>query len=238
MHPLGFQWIAEEFGREPWYSIIGYQSAHREKKVAWLVQGPPATDWRKPPTLPVINLEPNYEAILAYDTNRPFDALAVRRALYRSLLVSPTAGVTYGHHGIWYWTEKPELPLTLEKTGIALPWDQAIESEGARSVEHLASLFNSLKWWTLVPDPALVTDQPSAPMSFVPAARSEDGSLAVIYLPQGGVIQLNTTNLKQASDMRWFNPSTGQYSPAGKVASASLKMQSPGDGDCLLVIGG
>ncbi|NLE60247.1 MAG: DUF4038 domain-containing protein [Planctomycetes bacterium] len=238
MHPLGFQWIAEEFGREPWYSIIGYQSAHREKKVAWLVQGPPATDWREPPTLPVINLEPNYEAILAYDTNRPFDALAVRRALYRSLLVSPTAGVTYGHHGIWYWTEKPELPLTLEKAGIALPWDQAIDSEGARSVKHLARLFHSVNWWTLVPDPALVANQPTDPMSFAPAARSEDGSLALIYLPQGGDIELNAGDLKTDLDIRWFNPSIGKYFPAGKVPSDSLKMQPPDDGDWLLVIGG
>jgi len=238
MHPLGSQWIAEEFGREPWYSFIGYQSAHREKKIAWLVQGPPATDWKKPPTLPVINLEPNYEAIRAYDTGRPFDAPAVRRALYRSLLVSPTAGVTYGHHGIWYWTEKPEFPPTLEKAGIAQPWDQALKSEGAQSVEHLAGLFNSIKWWTLIPDPALVAAQSTDPMSFAPAARNDDGSLALIYLPQGGDIKLNTSNLRQESDMRWFNPSTGQYFPAGKVESDLLEMRSPGDGDWVLVVGG
>lgn len=238
LHPTGSQWIAGEFSAEPWYAIRGYQSAHREKKIEWLIFGPPATDWNKPPILPVINLEPNYEAILAYDTRRPLDALAVRRALYRSLLVSPTAGVTYGHHGVWYWTEKPEVPLAHDKTGIALPWDEAIRSEGARSVEHLARLFNSLKWWTLVPDPVLVADQPTDPMSFVPAARSEDGNFALIYLPRGGDIELYTGDLKQALDMRWFNPSTGKYFPGGKVHSDSLKMQSPGDGDWILVIGG
>ena len=238
LHPTGCQWIAEEFSNEPWYAIRGYQSAHREKNVAWLVQGPPATDWKKPPILPVINLEPNYEAILAHDTRRPFDALAVRRALYRSLLVSSTAGVTYGHHGIWYWTEKAEIPLAHDKTGIAMPWDQVIESEGARSVKHLAQLFHSINWWTLVPDPALVANQPTDPMIFAPAARSEDGNLALIYLPQGGEIKLNTNNLRRASDMRWFNPSTGKYFPAGKVASDSLKMQPPGEDDWVLVIGG
>ncbi len=238
LHPTGSQWVAGQFSAEPWYSIRGYQSAHREKRIEWLLHGPPATDWQKPPILPVINLEPNYEAILAYDTRRPFDALAVRRALYRSLLVSPTAGVTYGHHGVWYWTEKPEVPLAHDKTGIAPPWDEAIRSDGARSVEHLARLFGSINWWTLVPDPALVADQPTDPMGFVPAARSEDGSLALIYLPQGGDLELNTGDLEKALDMRWFNPSTGEYFPAGKLSSASRKMHPPCDGDWLLVIGG
>jgi hypothetical protein len=238
MHPTGRQWVVEEFGKEPWYSMIGYQSAHREKDVAWLVQGPPLTNWKKPPTLPIVNLEPNYEGILAYDTKRPIDALAVRRALYRSLLLSPTAGVTYGHHGIWSWAEKPEVPLSHEKTGIAIPWDQAVKSEGAKSVKNLARLFASVKWWTLAPDPSLVANQPTDPMAFVPASRNEDGSLALLYLPQGGEIELNTANLKRDARLRWFNPSSGRYFPAGKVDSGSMKMQSPGDGDWLLVIGG
>lgn len=238
LHPTGLQWIAGEFGREPWYSIIGYQSAHCEKPIAWLVNGPPATEWKKPPVLPVINLEPNYEAHLACDTKRPFDALAVRRALYRSLLVSPTAGVTYGHHGIWYWAEKPEIPLAHDHSGTAPPWDQAIESEGARSVRHLAQLFGSIQWWTLVPDPTLVENQPDDPMLFAPAARSEDGSLALIYLPQGGNLELNTRHLKQGLDIRWFDPSTGQYVPGGKVSSNALSIRPPSEGDYVLVIGG
>ena len=142
------------------------------------------------------------------------------------------------HHGIWYWTEKPEFPPSLEKAGIALPWKEAVRSKGAQSVTHLASLFNSIKWWTLVPDPALVAGQSTDPMSFVPAARNENGSLALIYLPQGGGIELNTGKLRHASDMRWFNPSTGHYFPAGKVESDSLEMHSPGDGDWVLVVGG
>jgi len=237
MHPSGSQWIAEEFGREPWYSMIGYQSGHSEKKVDWLVQGPPAKNWSKPPTLPIVNLEPNYEGILAYDTKRPFDALAVRRALYRSLLLSPTAGVTYGHHGIWWWGEKPEIPLSHEKTGIALPWDQALKSEGAQSVKHLASLFSSIKWWTLVPDPTLLTDQPTDPTRVVPSSRNKDGSLALVYLPQGGEIELNAGSLKHNTNVRWFNPSTGRHFPAGKIAADSHKMQPPGDGDWVLLIG-
>lgn len=237
MHPLGSQWIAKEFGGEPWYSIIGYQSAHSEKKVEWLVWGSPAKDWKKPPTLPVINLEPCYEGILAKDTGRPINVLAVRRAVYRSLLLSPTAGVTYGHHGIWWWGEKPELPLTLEKTGIAVPWNQALKSEGARSVEHLARLFSSIEWWTLIPDPSLIANQPTDAMSFIPAARNDNGNLAVIYLPQSGEIELNVQNLRRTTVIRWFNPSNGEFTPAGRVTAASMKLRTPGEGDWVLLVG-
>lgn len=238
LHPTGRQWIAEEFGNEPWYSMIGYQSTHSEQTVPWLVQGPPAKDWDRTPALPVVNLEPNYEGILSSQTKKPFDALAVRRALYRSLLVSPTAGVTYGHHGVWSWAEKPEVPLNHPNSGVALPWRQALQSEGSKSVKRLAGLFASVKWWTLAPDPALVANQPDDPFSFVPAARDGGGTLALIYLPQEAEISLNTEKLRIGAGIRWFNPSTGRYFPAGRVQSSGMTLQPPGSGDWVLVVGG
>jgi hypothetical protein len=238
MHPGGLQWAGEEFRCEPWFSFIGYQSGHSDsaRAVKWLVEGPPATEWSKRPTLPVINLEPNYETILAYESKQPFDALNVRKALYRSLLVSPTAGVTYGHHGIWFWTDTPEVPKGHPKTGIALPWDQAVRSEGAQSVKQLSKLFASIRWWTLRPDPAMVLNRTEDPLRFIASARSENGSLAIVYLPEGGPIELNTKGLKRPGSARWHNPSTGKRSVAGRVTLDTLKLQTPGDGDWVLLI--
>lgn len=237
MHPGGRSWVAEEFGREPWYTMVGYQSGHSLQGTEWLVQGPPATDWDRSPALPVVNLEPNYEGILVRETKKPFDGLAVRKALYRSLPVSPTAGVTYGHHGVWSWAEKAEVPIAHPGSGIALPWHQALTAEGAESVKHLASLFSSIRWWTLVPDPDLVADRLADPLVFIASARSEDGSLAVIYLPEGGGVKLNAKALIRPSDARWFSPSTGKYTHAGKVEADHMKLRAPSDGDWVLVIG-
>lgn len=237
MHPGGQSWVAEEFRREPWYSMIGYQSGHSLDGTRWLVEGPPATEWDKSPTLPIVNLEPNYEGILVPETRKPFDALAVRKALYRSLLVAPTAGVTYGHHGIWSWAEKPEVPLAHAGTGTAPPWDQALTAEGAKSVKHLARLFASIRWWMLRPDPALVTSRPSDPLLSVLSARSEDGGLALIYLPDGGQIELDAGKLKLPLPARWFSPSSGRYSPAGRIATSSATLRPPSDGDWVLVVG-
>ncbi len=239
MHPGGQSWVADEFRREAWYSFIGYQSGHGDSEgaIRWLVQGPPATDWDKSPVLPVINLEPNYETILAYGTKQPFDARAVRTALYRSLLISPTAGVTYGHHGIWFWTDKPQVPTAHPNTGVAVPWEQAVKSEGAESVKHLAKLFGSIKWWTLRPDPSLVANKPSDPRRFIGSARSDSGDLAVIYLPQGLEIELNVQYLRRTTVIRWFNPSTGEFAPVGRVTAAPVRLRTPSEADWVLLVG-
>lgn len=231
-------WIAAAFSEEPWYSMIGYQSGHYLDSTKWLVQGPPANDWRRSPTLPIVNLEPNYEGITASGAKEPFDPLAVRQALYRSLLVSPTAGVTHGHHAIWQWTEKSEIPPAEHGKRPALSWEQGLAAEGGKSVQHLARLFGSIKWWTLAPDPEMVVNPSSDPSLYIASSRSGDGSLALVYVPKGGAVEVNTTGLKRPCRARWFNPSTGRYTPAGKVAADVLKLRTPGRGDWVLVIGG
>lgn len=239
MHPGGLQWIGEEFRREPWFTILGYQSGHGDspRAVRWLVEGPPATEWDRRPALPVINLEPNYETILAYESKKLHDALSVRKALYRSLLVSPTAGITYGHHAIWFWTDKPEVPTDHANSGIAIAWHEAVASEGAGSVKHLSDLFGSIRWWTLRPDQEMVRNQPSSALQFIASARSEDGSLAMVYLPEGGELKLNASRLKPGGRMRWFDPATGEYTSAGYLVAGVLQLASPGRGDRALLVG-
>lgn len=100
MHPQGRHWIADEFRHESWFGFNCYQSGHGfdEHDLRWLCEGPPAKDWNKEPRHPNLNFEPNYEGHLPYGASKPFDAHAVRRAAYWSLLVAPPAGVTYGAH--------------------------------------------------------------------------------------------------------------------------------------------
>lgn len=240
MHPCGQSWFGEEFRREPWFSFIGYQSGHGDspQSVKWLLEGPPAREWDKAPVLPVINLEPNYEAHISYNSKKAFDALGVRKALYRSLLVSPTAGVTYGHHGIWFWAEKAEIPLNHGASGIAPPWHEAVGSEGAESVKHLSKFFTSIKWWELRPAQGLLAVQPGAddPNRFVTVSQGEKGDLLVAYLPVGGTIELKTETLKHPLRARWFDPRTGKWTEIGKVASPTQRFAAPDAGDWVLCV--
>lgn len=241
MHPAGRQWVADEFRDESWFSFNGYQSGHGDsgEDFRWLTEGPPSLDWKKEPRHPVINLEPNYEAHNGYRSKKPFDAHAVRRAAYWSLLVSPPAGVTYGAHGVWSWELKSRVPMSHPHTGVAAPWYEAMKLPGSDGMKHLKNLFSSLEWWRLMPDPELVLEQPGkdSPERFIAAARSETGDLAVVYIPEGGRVTLKADRLKLPANAEWFDPATGVRSSAGKVSNEGRHLfDAAQTGDRVLVL--
>ena len=240
MHPCGQSWVGPLFRGEAWFDFIGYQSGHgsSEKHLRWLVFGPPATEWDNDPPLPVINLEPNYEMHPSYHIDRKFTDKEVRRAAYWSLLVSPPAGVTFGVNPIWVWPDEPEVPENHENIGEVDLWEAGLETPGTQSMTHLKQFFASLPWWRLRPAPELVVDQPGAddPRCFVAAAMSDDGNVAVIYVPKGERVTLNAEALGSLSVGCWFNPRTGAWSDTCVLPSDDLPLETPDDGDWVLSI--
>ena len=241
MHPGGQEWVGDEFRHEPWFDFVGYQSGHGSAPdhLRWLVAGPPATAWRSEPPRPVVNLEPNYETHLSYHGQRRFTDFEVRRAAYWSLLVAPTAGVTFGHNSIWPWSEQAAVPEGHPRLGVVEPWRAGLESPGVRSMTVLRRLLDPLPWWRLRPAPELLTQQPGEdePERFVAVARTEGGELAIAYLPQGGAIGLRTTSLPHPGAARWFDPRTGEWTDAGNIPEVTATFTAPGGGDWLLWIG-
>ena len=160
MHPCGRSWVGEEFRREPWFDFIGYQSGHddSDSSLRRLVQGPPATGWRKEPHCPVVNLEPNYEGIVGYTRRHIFRSREVRRACFWSLLVAPPAGVTYGAQGVWSWQEKAGSVRNHPSSGTARLWREAMNLPGSAQMKYLAALFRSVEWWKLRPAKGLVRE--------------------------------------------------------------------------------
>ena len=163
----------------------------------------------------------------------------MRRAAYWSLLVSPTAGVTYGHNSIWVWAEEPQVPEGHEPLGTVAPWHEGLEPPGAESMAVLRSFFEKLPWWRLRPAQELLAEQPGErdPRHFVAAASTEEGSLAVLYLPEGGEVSLNLGSLKLPATARWFDPGTGEWLEAGTLSEERQTLRAPGDGDRVLCIG-
>ena len=215
-HPTGMNWPWDEHGwrEEKWLSFLGYQSGHGDgnKTFAWLTSGSVAKAWKIEPVKPIINLEPPYEDHLAYQSKRPHDAHSVRRATYWSLLVTPTAGVTYGGHGIWSWeTERGRTPAAHGGTGVANPWFEAKDLPGAADVGRAAQLFQSIEWWRLRPAPGLLLNQPGEhePAKFIAVAATGDRDTVVAYLPEGGEIVFDAAKLK-VMRLEAFNPRTGE----------------------------
>jgi hypothetical protein len=234
LHPARGTWMREWYKDEDWFNFIGYQSGHRDlpDELRWLLEGPPAQDWRKEPRFPFLNIEPNYEAhnSRSAGSKHVFNDHDMRRAAYWSNLVAPPAGLTYGAHGIWSWEHAANEPLGHKGTGIAPPWQDAMKLAGSAHMKHLRDLFESLEWWRLRPAPELLAEQPGTadPARFIAAARTEDGKATVIYAPVGSVIRLKSEPKGRA---QWFDPRTGQY----RDARVAPEINTPDQQDWVLV---
>jgi hypothetical protein len=232
MHPMGQIWVGEEFESEPWFSFHGYQSSHygSAEAMRWITEGPPSSEWRDGPRHPVINLEPCYEGHLDMcgapaEGRTPFDAHAVRRACYWSVLASPPAGVTYGAHGVWGWELRRQLPMNHASTGVTPTWREGMRLPGSAHMKVLRDFFESMAWWTLLPAPEILAHQPGVEKAhlFVSAARSESGGLAVFYLPEGGTVSLRPEAARGFREGEWVNPETGErtaFAPEGGLFHA------------------
>jgi hypothetical protein len=116
--------------------------------------------------------------------------------------------------------------------GVGQPWHAAMNLPGSRHMHHLAALMTSIDWWTLRPDPTLITRQPEGPHR-ASASRSSSGDLALIYLPAGGPVTLNTTSLRATLSAAWFNPRTAEREPATPDQNT---LHPPAQGDWLLLL--
>ncbi|MCF6313158.1 MAG: DUF4038 domain-containing protein, partial [Verrucomicrobiales bacterium] len=213
LHPCACKWIAEDFGGESWLDFFGYQSSHGddEDSLRWHTSGPHTKASSHKPPRPIINLEPNYEAISCSPDMPPRTPQQVRRAAYWSLLISPTAGVSYGHHVIWPWNDQYGDIEGHAFCGKADAWHTGLDAEGAENMKTLRDIFTSGPWADLAPLPELLSHQPGGEnlQLFVAAAQTSDHSWSLIYLPEGGEIELNKDHLPPQWQACQLDPITG-----------------------------
>jgi hypothetical protein len=241
MHPGGQHWIWDEFKNEPWFDFLGYQSGHGDDANAlrWIYSGLPATQWREPPIKPFLNLEPPYENHIAYQSRLRIAPHTLRRAVYWSLLNTPTAGVSYGGHGVWGWDDGTSPPTAHPNSGVPLAWQDALTMPGAEQMTHVARLFQSIDFHRLRPAPQLLASQPGEtdPTRHLAASQSITRDLSVIYTPVNQVISLNSDQIPLQARASWFNPRTGiRASTDATVSGQSSNFLPPGDGDWVLLI--
>jgi Protein of unknown function (DUF4038)/Putative collagen-binding domain of a collagenase len=99
-------------------------------------------------------------------------------------------------------------PLWLFDTG----WTNALNTVGAISQVHLREALLSRPWEQLVPETGvgLVIGGLGTGSNHRTAARTANGSAALVYLPQGGSVNIDCTRISGSQIQAWwFNPRTG-----------------------------
>lgn len=115
----------------PALSIYGYQSSHTHEAPHEAHRL--AAAYRARPTRrPVIDLEPTYEGIRAFNApgSLRHHAFAARHAAWTSVLGGAGAGVGYGAHGTWQW-HRPGDRFTSPICGEPFPHEVALDLPGA-----------------------------------------------------------------------------------------------------------
>lgn len=187
-------------------------------------------------TVPVVMVEANYEGEHnASDLGSPS---ILRRQEYWTMLSGGT-GQIYGNHYIWPFRKG---------------WQQQLDTEAIRQLRYATALFASHQWYNLIPDQnhrmltagygtfngggALVSND------YATAARTSDGSLALVFLPTRRAITLDMSNFSGSMTAWWYDPTSGVYSKVTGspfASSGSRVLTSPGNnsegsGDWVLVL--
>jgi hypothetical protein len=188
---------------------------------------------------PVFLVEANYEyehwpAFASADTT----PLSLRKQEYWTLLSGAT-GQVYGNYYVWRF---------------ANGWQNHLDSPGAIQIAHLKALFGPRAWYELVPDQSgavvsagrgVLSDSGYVEdNSYLTAARTPDGKLAIAYVPTIRSITVDMAQMSGAVTARWYDPTTGVYtsidgSPfanSGPRSFTSPGNNAQGDGDWVLVL--
>jgi Protein of unknown function (DUF4038)/Domain of unknown function (DUF5060)/Putative collagen-binding domain of a collagenase len=232
----------DAFRHEPWVDMFGCQvfTQPNDATLASALTGPLAKEWTNSPPRPFIPLLPR-ENSASPQIQKPFAAGQVRRAAYWSVLMSASAGVSYGGEGIADWSPSLTPPGTGSGSAALPIWLRTLSLPAGEQVGYLGEWLNSLEYWRLRPQPDAVATQPGhkAPQRYIAAAATEDKDLVLAYVPADRSVDLVTSSLPVAPTANWLNPRTGEILPAvAAVSGNNCQFSSPGPGDWLLLVRG
>ncbi|MGB7768956.1 MAG: DUF4038 domain-containing protein, partial [Verrucomicrobiia bacterium] len=194
--------------------------------------------YRQSTNRPVFMEEANYEyeALIA---GEPVTTAPILRQQEYWTLLSGGAGQLYGNHYIWPFLSG---------------WQTHLDTPGALEMRYLTALFTPRAWYNLVPDTNHVVVTAGygtysssgyvSANSYITAASTPDGTLAIAYMPTVRTITVNLAKFGGAVTARWYDPSSGNYSSITGSPFANTGTQNftptgnnaDGDGGWVLVM--
>jgi len=228
-HPIGPGFSSIKLHNAAWLDFNMFQSSHaaHDHDNGLFVEH----DYALTPPKPTMDGEPRYEGIPVgfYLRNTSgidrFDDYDVRQAAYWSVLAG-ACGHTYGNNNVWQFYRpgiarqtstadgaRPDGALFGAPGGLIganIPWTEALDHPGAFQMGHLRRLLQSLPFNKLIPDQRLILNGPQTAGEKIRAARSSDGSFAIVYTPRGDSFTLDKSVVKADRQKEiWFDPRYG-----------------------------
>jgi len=209
MHPDPSPTSSSFMHKEPWLSFNTLQTWSTDFANYYMV----AADYGKKPVKPVVDGEGRYEG---EDGTTP---LETRRSGYWACLAG--GFYSFGHRDNW-----------MSPTSWRTWWD----TPGASQMKVLGSVFRSVEWWKLVPDPTILANGTQGDA----AARSADGDWILAYLTNDNPVTLNLRGFTASPSATgwWIDPQTGARTRIGPISTTEEHAFSPPHGcqDAVLLL--
>jgi hypothetical protein len=187
-HIAGGTFVDERFVDEGLVDFYTYQSGHVLNNKDDLMS--PATMaeayYNMDKKLPIINLEPMYEAHGFGNRFGRFDNFYLRRAFWYSVLSGANAGFTYGAHGVWMFFNHKATFNNERWSKIPMNWRSALSLPGSYDIPYCSNLFDKFNMFNIIPR----EDLNLTPYDEIKIAASEDMSLVAAYTPFTNEINL------------------------------------------------
>jgi hypothetical protein len=226
------------FHNQPWLDFNMTQSSHarlNNTNIYGLIE----SDYRKSPTKPTFDAEPNYEDHRLFDNaSIIYTDYDVRKSSYWSVFAGG-AGFTYGNHRVWPFCNSGNCQGYSNSSGIS--WREAITRPGALQVINLKRLVESRDYLVRIPDQSLIaSSNPSSGGGHMQAARASDGSYGFVYIPTAGTsIDVDLNKLAGTTiNAWWYDPRNGQSNNIGQFPkNGRTRFTTPQNGpDWVLVL--
>ena len=234
-HPRGPGLSSIKLNDASWLDFNMYQSSHsaRDHDNGLYAEH----DYALKPEKPTIDGENRYEQLpVAFHFRGMsgldrFDDYDVRQSAYWSILAG-ACGHTYGNNNIWQIFKPaagkgagfvplqdavasgrlgdPWMGLEGGALGANIPWYEAMDHPGAFQMGFVRRLFESVPFTKMVPDQRIILNGPTTGGAKIRAARSSDGSFAIVYSPRGESFTLDKSIIK-ADRLKevWYDPRYG-----------------------------
>jgi hypothetical protein len=205
--------IFDQFDSDPWITVNNTYSYG-------IVHRDLLFDYNHAPAMPNVMFESTYE------NEHNASGVQLRRQAWWSMLCG-ACGQVMGNLPVWHF---------------APGWIGSLDSPMSQWEAVLASFFNTVPWWDLVPDQdhRIVTDGLGEHhgLDFCAAAATPSGDLVLAYVPNPRPVTVNLSELAGPMvSASWFDPRTGARQPIGVFRNTGAHVfdtYAPGDGVLVL----